>query len=92
MADKRVKRKRVTFSIVAPGVEDVCLTGTFNDWNTDRHHMKKNSDGVWSKTVVIPPGTYEYKYLVGGEWWHDPGNDHVTYNEHGTLNSVITVD
>lgn len=91
MAYKRGERKRVTFSLAAPGVKDVCLAGSFNNWNINSHHMKHNGDGLWTKTVIIPPGKYEYKYLVGGEWWHDPLNENVAYNEHGTLNSVITV-
>ena len=91
MVQKRVKRKRVTFSLSAPGAKDVCLTGTFNNWDIRKHHMKQNEDGVWTKTVIIPPGTYEYKYIVGDEWWHDPANENVAYNEHGTLNSLITI-
>lgn len=91
MSKKRGKKRRVTFSLIAPGVKDVSLAGTFNNWDINKHHMKKNNDGVWVKTIIIPPGTYEYKYLVGDEWWHDPVNDQVTYNEHGTLNSIITV-
>ncbi|NLA75274.1 MAG: glycoside hydrolase [Deltaproteobacteria bacterium] len=92
MPTKKRKKRRVTFSLTAPGVMGVCLTGSFNNWNLDSHHMKQGSDGVWTRTVIIPPGTYEYKYLVGGEWWHDPLNQNVAYNEYGTLNSVIVVE
>ena len=92
VVQKLIQKKKVTFSLSAPGVKEVCLTGTFNDWDIKKHHMKKNNDGLWTKTVIIPPGTYEYKYFVGGEWWHDPANENVTYNEHGTLNSVITIN
>ena len=91
MVKKREIKRRVTFQLSAPGVKDVSLTGSFNNWDIKKHHMKKNGEGLWSKTVIIPPGRYEYKYFVGGEWWHDPANENVTYNEHGTLNSVITV-
>ncbi|NLD37122.1 MAG: glycoside hydrolase [Desulfatiglans sp.] len=91
MPAKRGQKRRVTFSISAPGAKDVCLAGSFNNWSTGKHHMKSNGDGLWTKTVIIPPGTYEYKYLVGGEWRHDPNNQNVAYNEHGTLNSVIDV-
>jgi 5'-AMP-activated protein kinase regulatory beta subunit len=91
MTTKRGQKRRVTFSISAPGAKDVCLAGSFNSWNISSHHMKQNGDGLWKKSVIIPPGTYEYKFLVDGEWWHDPQNQNVAYNEHGTLNSVITV-
>ena len=88
---KKIEKRRVIFSLSAPGAKDVCLVGTFNNWDIKKHHMKRNSDGLWTKTVIIPPGKYEYKYFVGGEWWHDPANENVTYNEHGTLNSVVTI-
>ena len=91
MTQKSVKRKRVTFSLTAPGAEDVRLAGTFNNWDIKKHPMKQNEKGIWTKTVIIPPGTYEYKYLVGGEWWNDPENINSRYNEHGTLNSIVVV-
>ena len=91
MANKRGQKRRVTFLLSAPGAKDVSLVGTFNNWDIDKHHMKLNGEGVWTKTVIISPGTYEYKYYVSGEWWHDPANENVTHNEHGTLNSIITV-
>jgi len=91
MAFKRGQRRRVTFTLAAPGARDVCLAGSFNNWNINSHHMKLNGDGLWTKTVIIPPGKYEYKYLVGGEWWHDPKNQDVCYNNHGSLNSIIIV-
>ena len=92
MGKNKITRRRVKFALIAPGAKNVSLAGTFNGWNTEKHLMNKNKEDVWTKTVVIPPGTYEYKFLVGGEWLHDPENEHVNYNEHGTLNSVIIVD
>ena len=53
--------------------------------------MKKNEKGIWNKIVMLLPGTHEYKFLIDGEWRHDPKNDQRCYNQHGTLNSVITV-
>ena len=91
MTQKSVKRKRITFSFTAPGAEDVRLAGTFNNWDIKKYPMKQNKKGIWTKTVIIPPGTYEYKYLVGDEWLHDPENKNVVTNEHGTLNNIVTV-
>ena len=88
----QVKRKRIIFSLDAPGAKEVSLVGTFNMWNKKKHPMKKTDDGIWKKFIIIPSGKYEYKFLVDGEWWHDPKNEKVCYNEHGTLNSVITVN
>jgi 1,4-alpha-glucan branching enzyme len=92
MFKKKENRRRVTFSLVTHEAKDVRLTGTFNNWDINKHPMKTKKDGVWTKTVMIPPGIYEYKFLVDDEWRHDYTNDHVTYNEHGTLNSLIVVE
>ena len=91
-AMEKVIRKRVVFSLTASGVKNVSLAGTFNNWNLEKHKMKKNNDGLWTKTVIIPLGNYEYKYIVDGEWWHDPENEKAVLNEHGTFNSVITIN
>jgi len=88
----KVKRRRVTFSLITTEAKDVRLTGTFNNWDTNKHIMKKKEDGVWTRTVIIPPGTYEYKFLVDDEWWHDSENNNLAYNEYGTLNSIIIVE
>ncbi len=87
----QTKKKRVVFSLDAPEAREVLLVGAFNMWDEKRHPMKKDEDGMWKKIVIIPGGRYEYKFLVDGEWWNDPKNEEVCPNEHGTLNSVITV-
>jgi 1,4-alpha-glucan branching enzyme len=91
MPKAAIKKRRLIFSLEAPDADDVILMADFNKWNKKLHPMKKDNNGVWSRIVVIPPGRYEYKYMVDGEWWHDPKNPEVCYNQHGTLNSVITV-
>ena len=83
------KKRRRAFFLEAPHAKEVILMADFNNWDRKIHPMKQNKNGVWNKTVVIPPGRYEYKFLVDGEWWHDPNNQEVCYNKHGTLNSVI---
>lgn len=87
----KVKRRRVTFSLEAPYADKVSLAGDFNRWNATRHPMKKDTRGTWIKTVIIPPGQYEYKFLVDGQWQRDPVNETVCRNCYGSLNSVIVV-
>jgi len=86
------KRRRIIFSLEAPHAKEVILMADFNNWDKKTHPMKQDKNGFWDKIVIIPPGRYEYKFLVDEEWWHDPKNQEVCYNKHGTLNSVITVD
>jgi 1,4-alpha-glucan branching enzyme len=91
MPKKIVKKKRLIFLLEAPVAKEVILMADFNKWDRKVHPMKKDKNGTWTKTVIIPLGRYEYKYLVDGEWWNDPENQEACYNQHGTLNSVITV-
>ena len=90
-SEQKIKRRRVTFSFESSDAKEVILLGDFNNWNDTIHPMKQNQKGVWGKTVMLPSGRYEYKFLVDGEWWNDPENRDVCQNCFGTLNSVIVV-
>lgn len=53
--------------------------------------MTKGTDGVWTITVPLSPGTYAYKFLVNGsEWLFDPQNQQRKQNN-GIDNSSIEV-
>ena len=80
------------------GVEFTCagaeksvrVAGTFNSWKPQS--LDYNSDGdFWAKSFIIPPGTYTYKYVVDGEWMHDPSKETVDDGK-GNVNNVITVE
>jgi 1,4-alpha-glucan branching enzyme len=81
-------RKRVTFKIVAPQASDVKLCGSFNEWDPIKHPLKKDTTGVWKTQVTLPPGTYEYRYLVDGEWRDDPDANLRVPNPFGSENCV----
>ncbi|MCW2393967.1 MULTISPECIES: 1,4-alpha-glucan branching protein GlgB [unclassified Sphingobium] len=57
----------VHFAVWAPNAQRVALVGDFNDWNGQRHVMRRRSDnGVWE--IFMPGlGAWEaYKYLIVG--------------------------
>jgi 1,4-alpha-glucan branching enzyme len=89
---EKVKRRRVTLTLKAPKAKEVILMGDFNRWNAKTHPMKQMKAGVWEKIVMLPPGRYEYKFLVDGQWWTDPKNERTCYNCFGTQNSVMVID
>jgi hypothetical protein len=39
----------------------------------------------------LPPGRYEYKFIVDGEWIPDPSEPHEVVNAFGSTNSVVEV-
>ncbi len=88
---EKAKKGRVLFTLEAPEAKETFLVGDFNDWDAKKHPMKKRKRGDWEKIVMLPPGTYEYKYLVDGEWWNDPRNEALSQNCFGTHNNVVTI-
>ena len=85
------KRRKVVFTVDASQAREVFLAGDFNDWNKEKHPLKKNAKGVWEKTAMLFPGRYEYKFLVVGQWKRDPENPQACLNCFGSHNSVINV-
>jgi 5'-AMP-activated protein kinase regulatory beta subunit len=66
--------------------------GDFNNWNPKKHPMQNDGNGIWSKTVVLSPGKYEYKFFVDGKWKKDPQNVKTCLNCFGTQNSVLNLE
>ena len=89
---EKAAERRVTFTVRAEAGKAVYLAGCFNQWNpTGKKMTDKKKDGVYSTTIKLAPGTYEYKFVIDGVWCADPENTDVVKNDCGTLNSVITV-
>ena len=90
-ATKKNTKRRVTFSLSAPTENEVSLGGDSNNWDTQAHFMKKDENGVWKKTLMLPPARYEYKFLVDRHLRNDPKNDQTCPNCFGTLNNILIV-
>lgn len=70
----------------------VCVTGSFNEWSPHAHCMKRESD-VWSITVLLSPGRYQYLFLIDDKVRKkDPGALLAQYNGFGEENSVLVVE
>ena len=87
----KTKRRRTIFSLEAPDANQVLLGGDLNQWKENAHPMKKDDSGVWKKTLVLPPGRFEYKFLVDGRWRNDPKNVQTCANCFGTYNNVLVI-
>ncbi len=85
------KSAGVHFRAFFPHAEKVCVTGDFTGWSVEGIEMQPEGDGHWRCEIEIPPGCYEYKFIVDGEWTPDPGNPEQICNAYGQLNSVLTV-
>ena len=86
-------KKRVVLSVKAEPGSTVFVSGSFNDWDaTEKKLVDKRGDGIFTATITLPPGIYEYKFVINGIWTLDPDPDRDwTQNGLGTLNSVLRV-
>jgi 5'-AMP-activated protein kinase regulatory beta subunit len=91
MAKTAFNKKRVTFSLTAPGADTVSLVGCFTEWDKSPASMKRQKNGVWKTTISLKPGTYEYRFIVDGLWQDDPACKTLRPNSFGSHNCVCEV-
>jgi 1,4-alpha-glucan branching enzyme len=90
--NKKNSHKRISFEYHAPGAMAVFLAGSFNGWNVSANPLKKDKEGNWSTTVKLFSGTYEYLFVVDGEWKEDPNCESHYLNKYGGYNCLLTVE
>lgn len=79
------------FEFLHPTAARVGVAGTFNDWRPEATPMVSLGAGRWVKELVLPPGVYEYRLVVDGEWMTDPRSSETAINPFGETNSVLKV-
>lgn len=91
-----------SFDYYAPSARQITLAGNFNNWGGTEGGGRydpvidpmsdPDGDGIWSIVVPLPPGRYQYKFVIDGglRWERDPNNPDVAY-EGGFENSVVLV-
>jgi beta-lactamase regulating signal transducer with metallopeptidase domain len=85
-------RGNVTFRL--RGFDDarvVAVAGDFNKWNQSQFLFTKEG-GEWVCRVNLPAGTYQYKFIVDGDWLTDPNNRKIVHDERGIENSLLTAE
>lgn len=55
------------FVIAAPGARSVAVVGDFSAWQP-LPMSDPDGDGIWTASIPLPPGRYEYAFLVDGKW------------------------
>ena len=91
---KTGKSCRVTFSLPSDvGADSVALCGDFNEWDQEKHPLKRRKDGSFSTTISLKPGAeYRFRYWVDGERWENDWNaDKYLPNSFGSEDSIIIV-
>jgi len=63
-------RMLVRFMLRAPKAKQVSLVGDFNDWSVDQNPLSDpDENGIWTISIPLDPGRYQYKFLVDGKQW-----------------------
>lgn len=80
----------VRFVIREPGAQRVSLVGDFNGWSRDAAPLEASTDGaVWTLTLPLAPGRYEYAFVVDGERWVADPSARSVQDEFGGETSVL---
>ena len=92
------QEKHSVFECESEKAKAIFLAGSFNDWNPGSTPMTREGTSHWIFTHRLPPGRYEYKFVIDGEWCCEPGCDasevecpNCVMNEFGTMNRVLEV-
>jgi len=88
--------RQVTFQYKPDGKPGrVNLAGAFNDWSTDKTPLTgPDASGTWKTTLLLPTGSYMYKFVVDGTNWKQDtaGEDANADDGYGGKNSIRNVD
>lgn len=84
---------KVTFSVDDKEAKEVAVVGDFNNWSSKEGTMTKLKNGTFKSVFDLPKdATYEFKYIVDGEYINEEQADSFKWNEFGgTENSVLEV-
>ena len=81
----------VLFSYRAAPGETVTVAGSFNNWDPFMYELRETSPGLYTLSLALPPGSYQYVFFHRGERITDPGNIQRLYYIDGKAVSEVTV-
>ncbi len=85
------QNQEVKFELYQRNARAVFLAGTFNNWNPQGIPLKTSGKGKWEVTLSLPPGKYEYRFIVDGKWIEDPLAKESVANPFEGSNSILVV-
>lgn len=83
--------RKVRFFLLDPYAEQVCVAGSFNNWNPTATPLIREGRQLWRRELMLPFGRYEYQFVIDDHWKPDRAARETTFNPFGGINSVITV-
>ena len=72
----------------------VAIAGDFNGWNPQANILEDtDGDGIWTGTLKLEPGRYEYMFVLDGEkWFPDPNALRYVKDGFGNKNAILEIN
>jgi len=72
----------------------VAIAGDFNGWNPQANLLEDpDGDGIWTGTLKLEPGRYEYMFVLDGEkWFPDPNALRYVKDGFGNRNAILEIN
>jgi len=72
----------------------VAIAGDFNGWNPQTNVLEDpEGDGIWTGTLNLEPGRYEYMFVMDGEnWFPDPNALRYVKDGFGNKNAILEIN
>jgi hypothetical protein len=72
----------------------VAIAGDFNDWSPQANLLEDTEgDGIWTATLDLEPGRYEYMFVLDGEkWFADPNALRYVKDGFGNKNAILEIN
>ena len=78
--------------LLQPDARSVSVVGDFNGWNPAKTKLERTDGGMWTVTLPLKPGRYEYMFVIDGKQWiADPLASEEATDGFGAQNAVLDV-
>jgi hypothetical protein len=82
----------VTLGLDYENAREVCVIGSFNNWEAGSDPMQPTQDGRWIARLTLAPGRYPYKFLIDRtSKITDPASTRIEPDGFGGFNSILEV-
>lgn len=88
----RISRVSVQLQMPAVQANRIELIGSFNNWNKQCCLKQDPWTGLWTITLNLLPGVYEYAFLVDGKLWVSDQHNEGLGDGLGGRNRVLYVN
>ena len=82
----------VRLVLLQPDARSVSVAGDFNGWNPGQTRLERSEGGMWTATIALKPGRYQYMFVIDGkQWLADPLASEASGDGFGSQNAVLDV-